>query len=196
MNGWLRKWGYLMIEKEILGCILKDNSLINETIIRTNQFSNEHYRLLFQSMQKLSFENKAIDKVTLMSDNYEYISQLGGPSFITDIETVGNVENFETYEREFIDKYLKKESESIAKNWLSKEEKDTQTLINDLQNLDDLSFSDEQNKNEILKSMFDLPYSDNASDIGVRSGLNSLDTYIGGFQNQQSYIMGARPSMG
>ncbi len=196
MNGWLKKWGYLMIEKEILGCILKDNSLINETIIRTSQFSNEHYRLLFQSMQKLSFENKAIDKVTLMSDNYEYISQLGGPSFITDIETVGNVENFETYEREFIDKYLKNESESIAKNWLSKQEKDTQTLINDLQNLDDLSFSDEQNKNEILKSMFDLPYSDNVSDIGVRSGLNSLDTYIGGFQNQQSYIMGARPSMG
>lgn len=196
MNGWLKKWGYLMIEKEILGCILKDNSLINETIIRTNQFSNEHYRLLFQSMQKLSFENKAIDKVTLMSDNYEYISQLGGPSFITDIETVGNVENFETYEREFIDKYLKRESESITKSWLSKQERDTQTLINDLQNLDDLSFSDEQNKNEVLKSMFDLPYSENAIDIGVRSGLNALDTYIGGFQNQQSYIMGARPSMG
>src|SRR5699024_6752272 len=136
-----------MIEKEILGCILKDNSLINETVIQMNQFSNESYRLLFQSMQKLAFENKKIDKVTLLSDNYEYINQLGGPSFITDIETVGNTENFESYEREFIDKFRKRESESIAKNWLSDGGKDTQDLISDLQKLDDLGFVDEQGKN-------------------------------------------------
>src|SRR5690625_2880542 len=126
-----------MIEKEILGCLLKDNSLINETIIQTNQFSNDAYRLLFQSMQKLAFQNKAIDKVTLITENYEYINQLGGPDFITSIESVGNVDNFDTYERNFIEQYKKRESENIIKKWLSKERKETDELINDLQKIDE-----------------------------------------------------------
>lgn len=185
-----------MIEKEILGCLLKDNSLIGETSIQTNQFSDESYRLIFQSMQKLSFENKKIDKVTLLSDNYEYINQLGGPAFITDIETVGNVENFESYEREFIDQFRKRESESITKNWLSGSERNSQDLISNLQKLDDLGFSDEQDKNELLKYMVDLPYKENVAEAGIQCGLSSLDSLTGGFQNKQSYVLGARPSMG
>src|SRR5690625_3284029 len=185
-----------MIEKEILGCLLKDNSLINETIIQTNQFSDDSYKLLFQSMQKLAFENKAVDKVTLLSDNYQYITQMGGPDFITDIETVGNVENFETYEREFIDKFKQRESENVAKSWLSKTNKDAQDLITDLQKLDEYGFSDEKDKNDVLKEMQELPFLENVEDVGVPSGLNALDALTGGFQNQNSYILGARPSMG
>src|SRR5699024_10299410 len=117
MSEWLKKWGYLMIEKEVLGCILKDNSLINKTIIQTNQFTDDRYKLLFQSMKKLSFENESIDKVTLLSDNYEYVQQMGGVDFITDMETVGDIDNFESYEREFIYKYKERESSAITKQW-------------------------------------------------------------------------------
>jgi len=185
-----------LIEKEILGCLLKDNSLINETIIQTNQFSNDAYRLLFQSMQKLAFQNKAIDKVTLITENYEYINQLGGPDFITSIESVGNVDNFDTYERNFIEQYKKRESENIIKKWLSKERKETDELINDLQKIDEYGIDDEQDKNELLKEMFKLPYVENPVESGIPSGLNTLDALTGGFQNQLSYILGARPSMG
>lgn len=185
-----------MIEKEVLGCILKDNSLINETIIQTNQFSDDRYKLLFQSMQKLNFENKSIDKVTLLSDNYEYVQQMGGIDFITDIETVGDIDNFESYEREFIDKFKERESSHITKKWLSGKDRDTQTLITDLQSLDDLNYAEEVDKNEVLEGLYNLPYSESNESSGVRSGLTTLDTYIGGFQNQNSYIMGARTSMG
>ena len=185
-----------MIEKEVLGCILKDNSLINETIIQTNQFSDDRYKLLFQSMKKLSFENKSIDKVTLLSDNYEYVQQMGGVDFITDIETVGDIDNFESYEREFIDKYKERESSAITKKWLSQRERNTQTLITDLQKLDELNYAEEVDKNEVLDNLYNLPYSEESGNAGVRSGLTTLDTYIGGFQNQNSYIIGARPSMG
>src|SRR5699024_6238547 len=125
----------VIIEKEILGCFLKDNSLVEDTIISTNHFKEESHRLLFQSMKQLSYESKAIDKVSLMSANYQYIQRMGGPSFITELETMGKLDNFETYERQFIDQYKKRESENIVKSWLS-ESGDVNNLISDLQQLE------------------------------------------------------------
>ena len=185
-----------MIEKEILGCFLKDNSLINDTVISPKQFVEEPNKLLFQSMKQLAYEGKAIDKVSLISMNYQYIQQLGGPSFITDIETTGNVENFETYERQFIDHYKKRESENVTKNWLSSDEKEINDLVTDLQYLEEFGVIDDVDKNELLEGMYDLPYTNDSTNLGIKSGLDSLDALLGGFQKQSSYILGARPSMG
>src|SRR5690625_1866139 len=104
-----------MIEKEILGCFIKDNTLIEETIIQPEHFSNESYKILFQSMLKLASENKKVDKVTLLADNYDYIQKFGGTDFITSIESVGEVDNFETYEREFIDQLKEEQVEKTIK---------------------------------------------------------------------------------
>src|SRR5690625_322965 len=114
-----------MIEKEILGCFIKDNTLIEETIIQPKHFSNEAYKLLFQSMLKLVSEGKKVDKVTLLADNYDYIQKFGGTDFVTGIESVGEVDNFETYEREFIDQLKQEQVEKTINHWLSSKEKDT-----------------------------------------------------------------------
>lgn len=185
-----------MIEREIIGCLLKDNTLISETTIQTNQFSTQAHQLLFQSMKKLTMEDKAVDKVTLLSDNYDYIQQMGGVSFITELETNGNPDNFETYEAQFIENYKKREADNLTKQWLSDEKRETGSLINDLQHLEEIGIIDEVDKNDLLKDMFDLPYLENVKDTGIKSGLTDLDAIIGAFQKQNSYILGARPSMG
>jgi len=185
-----------MIEKEILGCFIKDNTLIEETIIQPKHFSNEAYKLLFQSMLKLVSEGKKVDKVTLLADNYDYIQKFGGTDFVTGIESVGEVDNFETYEREFIDQLKQEQVEKTINHWLSSKEKDTDKLITQLQKLDELGISEEKSKDDVLKDMFGLPYLENASDSGITSGLSDLDSLTGKFQNQNSYILGARPSVG
>src|SRR5690625_5096263 len=106
-----------MIEKEVLGCFLQDNSLILETSIRPSYFKQQSYQLLFQSMLKLGHEGKAVDKVSLLSENYDYIAQMGGPAFITEIENEGKVENFETYERQLIEQYKERQSKILAKRY-------------------------------------------------------------------------------
>lgn len=184
-----------MIEKEILGCILKDNSLINETIIKANHFSDQAHSLLFQSMQQLAHEGKAIDKVTLLTMNYQYIQQLGGPAFITELEATGNVDNFESYERQFIEQYKARESERIAKEWLTKKEKNINELVSELQKIEEFGLTENEDKNEILKRMLTLTEM-GIENTGIPSGLTDLDNLTGGFQNQNSYIMGGRPSMG
>src|SRR5690625_5138610 len=120
-------------------------------------------------MLKLAHEGKAIDKVTLLADNYEYIQQLGGPGFITEIETKGNIENFDSYEREFIDRYKKSESENIAKQWLSKKEKEPNEVISQLQSLDELGITEERDKNDVLKEFYNLPFIENATEAGIPS---------------------------
>lgn len=187
--------GSKMIEQEVLGCFLKDNLLINETILMPRYFKEESHQLLFQSMLTLSSQNKSVDRVSLLSNNYDYIQELGGPEFITQLEFTGVVENFETYERQLIEDYQERESIRITKAWLSNKNQNNQDLITSLQELDELAYDDEMNKNELLEDMYDLPYLD-AEDTGIPSGFKSLDNLTGGFQNHNSYIVGARPSMG
>lgn len=96
-----------MIEKEVLGCILKDNSLINETMLQVKYFSKQEHQLIFQTMLKLAAEGKAIDRVSILAENYEYLSHFGGTDFIADLESNGRVENFRTYEQQLIEDYKK-----------------------------------------------------------------------------------------
>jgi len=185
-----------MIEREILGCLLQDNTLITETTLQTNHFSTQAHQLLFQSMKKLSMEGKAVDKVTLITENYEYIPQMGGVDFITSLETNGNPDNFESYERQFMQQYKKREADNVTKKWLSDNNRETDTLISELQQLEEIGIIDEPEKNEVLQEMYNLPFLENVKDTGISSGLKDLDAIIGAFQNQNSYILGARPSVG
>ena len=183
-----------MLEREILGCFLQDNSLLNETILKPSYFSREENQLLYQSMLVLNSQGKAVDQVSLLSENYDYITRLGGVSFILEIERTGNVDNFETYERTLIEDYQKRASKQLVTQWLNSKASPSE-LIEQLQNLEELSHQDEISKDEVLEQMFDLPYLD-ATDAGIPTGLKDLDDILGGFQKHSSYILGARPSMG
>lgn len=182
-----------MIEKEVLGCMLQDNSLIQETAIRTTYFEKHEHQLLFQTMQKLAYEEKAVDRVSLMADNYEYLSQLG-TNFIAEIESTGNIENFETYEKLLIDRYKKRQSRILANNYLHSGQ-DMTDLIDNLENLNEVGIEEEKDTKELLQEMYNLPFED-GHEQGIKSGLSDLDRIIGGFQRANSYILGARPSMG
>src|SRR5690625_1450067 len=131
-----------IIEKEVLGCFLKDNTLLKETALQKHYFEDKSHQIIFESMKGLINEGKAVDRVTLLSDNYKYLQSLGGPNYIMQLETNGQTENFETYERELIEQFKQRESERIATNWLSQKKKDNQQLISDLQQLDDVGFTD------------------------------------------------------
>src|SRR5690625_5288107 len=181
-----------MLEREILGCLLKDNALIHETIIQTEWFTDKGNRQLFDVMRKLSPEDKTVDKVTLLTETYGSIDI----NLINNIETIGNVENFESYEKQFIEKYKKEKAESITKHWLSDKQRQTSTLTEKLQQLEELGITDEQDKNTILMNLLEQLHSDEPVNTGVKTGLTELDNYLGGFQKTNSYIMGARPAMG
>lgn len=184
-----------MIEKEVLGCILKDNSLIDETVLQVKYFSKQEHQLIFQSMLKLASEGKAIDRVSLLDENYEYLSHLGGTDFIADLESNGKVENFRTYEQQLIEDYKKRNVEKIVVDFLNSKKRDTERLIEELRKNDEIGIREEKSAHDVLLELHDLPYIEK-SEVGITSGLTDLDKIIGGFQKGNSYILGGRPSMG
>lgn len=184
-----------MIEKEILGCILQDNSLIDETVLQVKYFSKQEHQLIFQSMLKLAAEGKAIDRVSLLAENYEYLSHFGGTDFIADLESNGKVENFRTYEQQLIEDYKKRKIENIVVNFLNSKERDVQKMIEELRETDEIGIREEKSAHDVLLELHDLPYIDK-NEAGITSGLTDLDKIIGGFQGGNSYILGGRPSMG
>src|SRR5699024_11101662 len=145
-----------LIEQELLGCFLQDNSLVLETTLKPSYFKEEANQLLFQSMIKLAYEEKAIDQVTLLSENYEYISQLGGPDFITRIKMQGKVENFETYEKALIEQHKSRYSKELARNY-SENGNDIKELMQELEELDELGIKEEVDVTSLLDDMYDLP---------------------------------------
>jgi len=183
-----------MLEREILGCFIQDNSLIKETQIKPNYFENVSHQLIFTSMLGLVEEGKGVDRITLITTNYQYMEQLGA-NFFLELEASGNVSMFGSYEKQLIDNYKKRESKRLASEYL-KSEKNPSQLIDRLRDLEEIGTEEETSVVEILESMHELPYSEEVVDLGIKTNLSDLDKVIGGFEGTNSYILGARPSMG
>lgn len=148
-------------------------------------------------MKNLSGENKAVDHVTLLTECFDLLNELGGVHYIHTIETKGNVENFETYENKVLEDFKKRETDRLLKVYLSKEDKDIQRLLTEIEQLNDEGITDEPSKFDVLKKLHDESTQEKTSAItGIPSGLKDLDRLTGGWQSEDSIIMGARPSMG
>src|SRR5699024_8313616 len=135
---------------------------------------------------------QVVDKVTLIAECYDLIAQYG-MDFIAELDVTGDVNNFEDYENKMIEQYKARRSHEIAKEYLSSTN-DMQQLIDKLQSLSELNIVDEMDKNDVLKELANLPYMEN--DAGIKTNLKDLDAILGGFVDANSYILGARPSMG
>src|SRR5699024_10476384 len=125
--------------------------------------------------------------------NYEYISQLGGPDFITRIKMQGKVENFETYEKALIEQHKSRYSKELARNY-SENGNDIKELMQELEELDELGIKEEVDVTSLLDGMYDLPCNE-PQEVETNSVPIDLECILGGFKNQNSYIVDARPSI-
>lgn len=186
-----------LLEREILGSFLKDNSLLHETNLEKNHFQETHHQRLFETMLKISNEGKAVDHISLVAESYDFIMELGGPAYVMQLETSGNTDHFETYERNLLDKYKEKTTEKIVKKWLSSEKRDRRLLVDEIERINEEGETEDVDVMSILAELHNevnLPKSDIIT--GIPSGLNSLDMLTSGWQPETSIILGARPSMG
>ena len=185
------------LESEILGCFIKDNTLLKETILTTEHFENDTHKKLFDIMNKLSMENKAVDHVSMLSAAYDSIIELGGPGVITDIESKGLPENFETYERELFIKYKDRKTKQVVNEWLASKDKDRSRLIDSIEKINDEGVTDEVDITSLLAELHEEVNNPISSTVtGIPSGINELDSMTSGWQPENSIIVGARPSMG
>jgi replicative DNA helicase len=185
------------LEKEILGSFLKDNTLLQETNLAVYHFEESHHKALFKLMVEMSSQGKAVDHVTLMTENPNLIVDLGGPAYVLDLQSKGNSNNYETYETTLLEQYRSNETERALNEWLSSKERDTQQLLDRIETIQDAGTVEESDRITLLVDLLEELNRPQSSHInGIPSGLTELDKMTGGWQAEDSIILGARPSMG
>ncbi len=185
------------LEKQVIGCILRDNTLIQETNISERHFSDPQYRKIYKSMMRLDEKGQAIDEITLMTECYSFLNELGGADFVNSFKTNGDLNHFEAYEWSLIDQYKERATDNILQTYLGKNEKDRGDLLREINEIENEGVSDDMDVMDDISELYDLPYMETEQDMtGIPSGLYELDKMTGGFQKQTSIVMGARPSMG
>ena len=95
------------MESQIIGCIIQENTLAKDTILQEKHFSDMNTRVIFKECVKLANEGKSIDEVSLLDGLFGKVPD----DVINDIATFefkAKLENFDTYEKQIIDKYKKR----------------------------------------------------------------------------------------
>lgn len=179
-------------EYAALGCIIKDNTLIQDTALREEYFRG-NCRLLYKAMCELVAEGKPIDMVSLLSKQMQ--NKFGGVATITECNNRSNVLKFNDYVNIVIEKWQEREKLNILaiaaqENWKLDQ------ITNELSKLQNNNVNDRYDIADLVKRVYELPWQKKEKKSGVTTGFKTLDIMTGGFQNGSLNIFGARPSIG
>ena len=179
-------------EYAVLGCIIKDNTLIKDTPLREEYFTG-NTRMLFKAMIELENENKVIDIVSLLSKQLE--RNYGGVATINECNNRSNVLKFNDYMNILIEKWQEREKLNILavaaqENW------NLGMITSKLNELENNNVDDQYELADLLKNVYEMPWQKQEKKKGVTTGFKTLDIMTGGLQNGALYTFGARPSIG
>jgi len=182
-----------MIEKAFLGCLIKENYLLKDTVIRPEHLKEARHQDLLRKMIEFYQKNKAIDLITLSTlPNLDYF---GGISYLNDLASYADLEKFEQIEELILEDWKEREKKNILntafhQNW------DIDQVIEKLQNIHQLKVDDHTELQNALADMYHLPWEDEEPEKFAPTGIQKLDKLIGGFRDGEVTILAARPSMG
>jgi replicative DNA helicase len=188
----------LEAESMILGAILLEPSVMYELTTDIVHFTQEKNKLIFSCMKKLQEDGMEINPVTLVEELGDQIEYIGGVHYITELAihcpTVHNIKNFEevmlkTYERNRI--------KQAAQEFLYYGDDDAaNNLYKTLIEINTDSGAEEEEKEDILRELFESLYEENTEQFGISSGFQDLNSMTGGWKKGELIILAARPSMG
>lgn len=181
------------IEKAILGTFLKNNFLLKDTILQQKHFEEEQNKLLFTEMQKLIRQGKGVDVVTLSTTST--LSELGGVSYLNDIQSFANIEKFEEYEAIILEKWKEREKKNIL-NTASFEDWPIEKVTAALDKLNEAKSDDYTPIQEAIAEVAELPWTKKQERRGVSTGIKELDKMTNGFSDSELTVIAARPSVG
>ncbi|TYS68680.1 replicative DNA helicase [Sutcliffiella horikoshii] len=189
-------------ECAILGCILIDSTIMSEITLKTEHFQHYQNKELFIAMKEIADKDQPINAITIIEQIGRHnLNRIGGTAHLSLLkESVPSVHGFKNYESSVIEAWKKINIHNILKPVVDNPEFNTteiQKVIKQLNDIDKTGTKEKFDLNQHLVQMYELPlikvekgYS------GIPSGFMDLDDMTDGFQDEDSIIFGARPSMG
>jgi replicative DNA helicase len=183
----------MQAEKAVLGTMLKEPHLINETRLHPDHFDTADHKEIFKAMKELVAKGKGVDLVTLIT--YFDAQLFGGANYVSDLSQLANEKKFEQHAAAVMDSYREREKKNVIRI-AQMEDWDINTILSELDKLQDDDVNDHSDIMQLTVEVYEAPYQQMDIKNGANTGLEKLNEMTNGLQNSELTILAARPSMG
>lgn len=188
-------------EEILLGSILKDNSILEEITLSPNNFLDMTNQNIYKAMIEVKRKGFPIDGASLKDQMGEtgFLFIGGNERLKVYKEAVASVHAFKSYEQMIINQWKVNTAKDLMREHLDGElnVEQLQTLIKDLNKVDEEGTLDDFNLKEQLRELYeDVTVETPKKRSGIPSGYIDIDNKTDGFQPADFVVVGARPSMG
>ncbi|WP_176546392.1 replicative DNA helicase [Priestia megaterium] len=190
-------------EQYLIGALLQDGTLVDELLINSEHFFNEHHKNIINEMLCFKSENKQINLLSFAHLSEAKLNKMGGCEYLNNLAlSTPSVNNFNFYQQKIIEFNLIKNVRKEISIFLQSTEDEIEIkhldyLINSLNRLDVPYISETGALQDLLIERMNEHEASNIEGLsGINTGFHHLNTLIDGWQNGDLIILGARPSMG
>lgn len=187
-------------ENYVLGCILQDNTLMDECFLLPDHFSDVKTKLIFEAIKQLHQKRLPIDIVGLTEELKQHMPMIGIGHFQKLYDSVPSREPFKYYCNNILERWKESKSRELllqSANHSELNSDERQKIIQQLNDIDEHSTNDEVNLNELLFELHEELYQEKPKGLsGIATGFEALDKLTDGWQAEDFIVIGARPSVG
>jgi replicative DNA helicase len=190
-------------ECHVLGCILSDPSLIEETFLLPHHFLDPHNKELFKTIKELHEKGQTPNVIALAQLGETKTMSFGGMEHIHSIlNGVPSLSLFEQYQQSIIDFHNVAKAQDIAKKFLDISNErhnvtDLQKFLNDITTLEISTLRKNESFKELLVQRSQYHFNTPTKGLsGVNTGFLNINNFTDGWQNSDLIIIAARPSVG
>lgn len=188
-------------ECTLLGSILLQPSILQEINVKPEHFYDPRNSQIYSWMLQLEEMKKPIDFVALvnMAGN-EKVENVGGVTYLMQLtNAVPTTANFDYYAEVILNLWKQRAVQNVLQPFESgsTQDVDIQSIIQQLNKIDTTGTKERFDLSSKLSDLYELPDTPVPAGLsGIPSGFKDLDEMTDGWQDEDSIIIGARPSMG
>jgi replicative DNA helicase len=198
-----QKAAIIEIEANYLGCMLKDNSLVDESVISENVLTVGRHKEWFKIIMKFNQKKEVLDFITLRTLDPEYLESIGGRQYMAEmVNSVASTHSFKSYENHILNAYNVRQAKDIAIDFLhnTQEFGTHEELMHFMESVTRLEVSTNRKKESFKSRLVNrmTEHMDAPLDgfSGVHTGFSVLNKLTDGWQKKDLIVLGGRPSMG
>ena len=193
-------------EREVLGNIISNNSLILKTIgkIKEDDFYSGTHRLLYLTMKEMYKQDSEFDLIILLNKLKSQVKEkLISVTEVTNISSCGYESTFESHLNAVIESSRQRKLSKLMQ-MIENSDKNSQDKINYIQdvlmkmtvNSDDDKIYNSAELIEMSVHKIEEAYKNKGGITGIATGFEEIDNAMNGLQRKNMIVFGARPSIG
>ncbi|MCM3454562.1 DNA helicase [Heyndrickxia oleronia] len=182
-----------VVEKTFLGCLIKAEYLLHDTVIQPDHLESERHKELMRRMVMLKREGKNIDLLTFTT--LPDLETFGGMSYLTELLSYANIEKFNDTEKLLLELWKEREKRNIL-TLAAMNDWEIAKVVAELDKINQSKMEDHTSIHQALLRIYEAPWEEQHHAKGVTTGIKKLNLMTGGFQGGEVTIVAGRPSMG